>query len=90
MASATSCYETLQAATGKEAIEKAIAAQPSLILLDIRLPEMNGVDAARAIKINARRISRLLVGARILESVGAKKHCEQGWSLTWKSHFQCQ
>ena len=39
-------YETLQAATGKDAIEKAITAQPSLILLDIRLPDMNGMDAA--------------------------------------------
>ena len=35
-------YETLQAATGKEGIEKAIAAQPGLILLDIRLPDMSG------------------------------------------------
>ena len=47
-------YETLQAATGREGIEKAIAAQPSLILLDIRLPDMNGVDAARAIKKDQR------------------------------------
>jgi len=30
-------YETLQAATGKEAIEKAIAAQPSLILFGYSL-----------------------------------------------------
>jgi CheY-like chemotaxis protein len=47
-------YETLQAATGREGIEKAIAAQPSLILLDLRLPDMNGTDAARAIKKNQR------------------------------------
>ena len=55
-------YETLQAATGKDAIEKAIAAQPSLILLDIRLPDMNGVDAARAIKKDQRTAHIPIVG----------------------------
>jgi CheY-like chemotaxis protein len=55
-------YETLQAATGREGIEKAIAAQPSLILLDIRLPDMNGVDAARAIKKDQRTAHIPIVG----------------------------
>jgi len=55
-------YETLQAATGKEGIEKAIAAQPGLILLDIRLPDMNGVDVARAIKTNTRTAHIPIVG----------------------------
>ena len=84
-------YETLQAATGQEAIQVAIAAQPNLILLDLNLPDMNGADVARAIKADPRTAHLpLLVGARILESIGAKKHCEQEWSLIWKSHFQCQ
>ena len=55
-------YETLQAATGKEGIDKAIAAQPGLILLDIRLPDMNGVDVARAIKTNTRTAHIPIVG----------------------------
>jgi CheY-like chemotaxis protein len=55
-------YETLQAATGKDAIERAITAQPSLILLDIRLPDMNGVDAARAIKKDQRTAHIPIVG----------------------------
>ena len=55
-------YETLQAATGKEGIEKAIAAQPGLILLDIRLPDMNGIDVARAIKTNTRTAHIPIVG----------------------------
>jgi CheY-like chemotaxis protein len=55
-------YETLQAATGKEGIEKAIAAQPGLIVLDIRLPDMNGVDVARAIKKDQRTAHIPIVG----------------------------
>ena len=55
-------YETLQAGSGKEGIEKAIAAQPGFILLDIRLPDMNGVDVARAIKKDQRTTHIPIVG----------------------------
>jgi CheY-like chemotaxis protein len=39
------------AANGLEAVQKAKEAQPSLILMDLSLPEMNGIDAARLIRI---------------------------------------
>ena len=55
-------YETLQAATGKEAIQVAIAAHPNLILLDLNLPDMNGADVARAIKTNTRTAHIPIVG----------------------------
>ncbi|HXQ34842.1 MAG TPA: response regulator [Anaerolineales bacterium] len=55
-------YETLLAATGKEAIGKAIVAQPSLILLDLHLPDMNGVNAAQAIKKDQRTAHIPIVG----------------------------
>jgi CheY-like chemotaxis protein len=45
-------YEISEAARGIEAIEKAACARPSLIILDLCLPDMNGIDAARAIKKN--------------------------------------
>jgi two-component system, cell cycle response regulator DivK len=47
-------YETLEAATGQEAVEKAISGRPDLILMDIRLPDISGVDATKAIKNNPR------------------------------------
>ena len=43
-------YETLEAATGEEAVEKAISGKPDLILMDIRLPDISGVEATEAIK----------------------------------------
>src|SRR4030095_6045655 len=42
-------YETLEAATGEEAVEKAISGRPDIILMDIILPGINGVDATKAI-----------------------------------------
>lgn len=45
-------YEVLEAGSGSQAIEKAISAKPSLILLDLDLPDITGIDAARALKNN--------------------------------------
>ncbi len=47
-------HPTLQvvsaASSGEEAIERAQQLQPDLILSDISLPEMNGIEAARRIR----------------------------------------
>ena len=47
-------YETVEAASGAEAIKKAASAQPNLILLDLNLPDFTGIDVARLIKANRR------------------------------------
>jgi DNA-binding NarL/FixJ family response regulator len=39
-----------EAANGKEAIEKAQELRPDLIVLDLSMPVMNGLDAARVLK----------------------------------------
>src|SRR6266478_4061578 len=46
-------YETIEAATGNEAIQKAISEKPDLIIMDLGLPEISGVDATKAIKENS-------------------------------------
>ena len=45
-------YEVVQAATGCEAIEKARSSGPNLIVMDIDLPDMSGLDALKAIRKN--------------------------------------
>jgi two-component system, NarL family, response regulator NreC len=38
-----------EAADGEEALDKAIVSQPDVVVLDIAMPEMNGVEAGRYI-----------------------------------------
>ena len=45
-------YEIVEAASGAQAIQKAASTQPSLILMDFELPDMNGADATRLIRQN--------------------------------------
>lgn len=39
-----------QAATGAEAVDLALSLRPDVVLLDLRMPELNGVDAIAAIR----------------------------------------
>lgn len=55
-------YTVSEAATGEEAIIKAINAKPKLILLDLTLPDMMGTEAARALKQNPQTAQIPIVG----------------------------
>jgi CheY-like chemotaxis protein len=43
-------YQVLEAVCGKEGIEKARQNKPDIILLDIELPDMNGLEVIKVIK----------------------------------------
>ena len=40
-----------EAENGKDAVEKALKRQPDLIILDLVMPVMNGLDAARVLRL---------------------------------------
>jgi CheY-like chemotaxis protein len=44
--------EVLEAKSGEEAITLAIAHQPALIIMDVRMPGMGGIEACRRLKAN--------------------------------------
>lgn len=45
-------YQMIEAADGEEALEKAVAEKPDLILLDISIPKIDGYEVAKRLKSN--------------------------------------
>lgn len=43
-------HEVLQASNGEEAVQMALSEKPDLVLLDVRMPYMNGYDACIKMK----------------------------------------
>ncbi len=47
-------YRTLEATTGTEAVEQAVAHVPDLVLMDIQLPDIDGVQALHRLRADER------------------------------------
>jgi CheY-like chemotaxis protein len=47
-------YRTLEATTGAEAVDMASEHTPDLVLMDIQLPDLDGVEALHRLRANAR------------------------------------
>ena len=62
-------YETLQTGDGLEAIDLAVANLPDLILMDIQLPRMSGLEVTRRLRGDerSRRIPIIAVTAFAME-----------------------
>ena len=50
-------YRTLQATTGEEAVELALSQAPALVLMDVQLPGIDGVEALERLRQNERTAS---------------------------------
>jgi len=62
-------YRTLEATTGGEAVDLAAAHTPDLVLMDIQLPDMNGLEALARIRADERtsRLPVLALTAQAME-----------------------
>ena len=50
-------YRLLEAETGEDGVRLALEQHPSLILMDIQLPGINGIEALRQIRANATTVA---------------------------------
>ena len=46
-------YSTIEAGTAEDGIQLALERKPDLILMDIQLPGMNGIEALKVLRANA-------------------------------------
>jgi len=72
-------YEFLSACDGKEGVEVALEKKPDLILMDVEMPRMNGIEACRVLRENAatQRTPIVLLTMRSEESA-VKKGFDSG------------
>jgi CheY-like chemotaxis protein len=71
-------FRTISATGGLEAVELAIEFQPRLVLMDLRMPGVNGFEATQA--IHAHRRSRNIPIVAVSADCGG--HGYESWSLT--------
>lgn len=57
-------YDTLMAADGKEAIEKVEKEMPDLILLDLMLPKINGIEVCKTLRNKSINIPIIMLTAK--------------------------
>jgi two-component system, cell cycle response regulator DivK len=65
-------FETLEAATGAEAVTLAMDHLPNVVLMDLQLPDMNGTDALKQLERSEQtaRIPVVAMSAMALEGTG--------------------
>jgi two-component system alkaline phosphatase synthesis response regulator PhoP len=63
-------FQVIEATNGQEAIEKALSLKPDLVLMDVRMPLMNGIEACQVLKANerTRQIPVVFLSARDREA----------------------
>lgn len=71
-------YNTMVADNGKKAVEMAAAHLPDLIIMDISLPKMDGLEATALIRKNPKTKSIPILAATARALPGDKEKCLQG------------
>ncbi|MDP5015997.1 MAG: response regulator, partial [Dolichospermum sp.] len=68
-------YRMILAKTGQEAIELAKSHFPDLILMDIQMPEMDGLEAMKQIRLNPDLLTLPIIALTALAMPGDQEKC---------------
>ena len=78
-------YQVLFAHDGFEAIEYAEKRQPDLILMDIQMPAMDGLEAIRRLRADPRFISTPIIALTALAMPGDRERCLEAGATEYMS-----
>jgi len=71
-------YKVITAADGKEALDKVNKKKPHVVLMDIRLPGLNGYELCRAIKKIEGSATKIILYTAYIDAVNVSKAKEAG------------
>lgn len=60
-------YQVIEAVNGREAVAKALAERPDLILMDIMMPELDGFEATRQLRRHAQTSQTPIIAVTAME-----------------------
>ena len=78
-------YEIFVAHDGAEALEKAESVEPDLILMDIQMPTMNGLEAMTHLRANPRFSTTPIIALTALAMPGDRERCLQAGASEYMS-----
>jgi CheY-like chemotaxis protein len=68
-------YEVTVAAHGEEALVKAAETSPALILMDIQMPNMDGLEATRRLRAMPRFVTFPIIALTAFAMAGDRERC---------------
>ena len=77
-------FELVMASDGREAVAAARAHRPELILLDVRMPHMNGIEACQALRADPATAGATIV---MLTAMGQDDDVSNGYAAGADDYF---
>ena len=68
-------YRTLEATTGGRALELAVEHEPDLVLMDVQLPDIDGIETLRRLRADARTASLSVLALTAQAMHGDRERC---------------